>query len=296
MDPPEPTAAELVAAAAELLNHGSSDEAFTEAQALFRRALNLDPSLRAAEYGLEQCQRALGAADGRAAEALAKAEEGAELLNAAAELEHFDRAIEAFEEALRLDLGCDLAQYGLEQARKGREFCCRKKPQHGEADAEAEGEGGSTGAEGTSWSRWSIRGIKEGAKGAMDASPDRLRVDLGRFNLGRLERLVGPHLRAAAEPEPGPEPEPKPEPESEPEPEPEPDALPLPGVGEAQPPEGAEAGEEEVAVESLLARMGGMIDELDQEEGLDAATATASAPPSPAPDQLQSSRAPADGG
>jgi len=294
MDPPEPTAAELVAAAAELLNHGSSDEAFTEAQALFRRALNLDPSLRAAEYGLEQCQRALGAADGRAAEALAKAEEGAELLNAAVELEHFDRAIEAFEEALRLELGCDLAHYGLEQARKGREFW--EKSQHGEA--EAEGEGGSTGAGSTSWSRWSIRGIKEGAKGAMDASPDRLRVDLGRFNLGRLERLVGPHLRAAAEPEPEPEsePDPEPEPEPEPPPEPEPDALPLPGVGEAQPPEGAEAGEEEVAVESLLARMGGMIDELDQEEGLDAATATASAPPSPAPDQLQSSRAPADGG
>ena len=284
MDPPEPTAAELVAAAAELLNHGSTDEAFTEAQALFRRALDLDPNLRAAEYGLEQCQRALGAADGRAAEALAKAEEGAELLNAAVELEHFDRAIEAFEEALRLELGCDLAHYGLEQARKGREFW--EKSQHGEA--EAEGEGGSTGAGSTSWSRWSIRGIKEGAKGAMDASPDRLRVDLGRFNLGRLERLVGPHLRGTPEPELEPEPEPEPEPEHEL----QPDALPLPGVGEAQPPEGAEAGEEEVAVESLLARMGGMIDELDQEEGLDAATA--SAQPSPAPDQ--SSRAPADGG
>ena len=60
-DPPEPTAAELVAAAAELLNHGSSDEAFTARRCF---ALNLDPSLRAAEYGLEQCQRALGARTG----------------------------------------------------------------------------------------------------------------------------------------------------------------------------------------------------------------------------------------
>jgi hypothetical protein len=181
----------LVRAAAEQLNGGDGDEHFAEAARIFAEALALEPGLRSAEYGLEQARRALGmmtvgggggGGGGRTTEqgrdAQRRAEAMAAELNVAGSLQDYERAVSEFSEVLQLDLGCDLAQYGLEQARKGRDFYLQQQ---------AEAQGGTK---------------KGGGLGQL-------------FRNRRKGRQARSKHESAAEPEPELQPEPEPEPEPE---------------------------------------------------------------------------------
>ena len=253
---------EHVVAAAALLNGGTADADFEAASEMFEKALALDPWLRAAEYGLQQCQRALGNAGDRSADAAVLAEAGATLLNAATAVAHFDDAILQFEEALRMDLGCELAQYGLEQAKKGRELT---------AQMEQEDEPPR---------KWSLRAGRSAAMAS--AGLDKLRQDVrsaaqrSMAELGELAAGEPPPISeggadgdAAPESEPEPEPDPEPEPGAESAPEPEPERAPeLEPVADLEPEVSSlmRTNSEDVKVESLLSRMDEMMQELGDDD------------------------------
>jgi tetratricopeptide (TPR) repeat protein len=184
------SAQQCVAAAATLLNAGQSDADFADAAALFEQALAMEPSLPAAGYGLTQCKRALGNAGDRPADAAVLAEAGATLLNAATLPDHFDDAIQQFEEALNMSQSCELAQYGLLQARKGRDLAAQMRQ------------------EAPQTRKWSLRAGRSAA--AASVGLDKLRQDMrsaAHRSMAELSELAAGDppplvLGSALEPEP----------------------------------------------------------------------------------------------